>query len=130
MARLHIPALRMMGILATALLLLGACGGDDGDAPTTGSDGDDETVTLNVTTVDNSFDPSSLSAPAGGEVTVDVSNDGSNPHTFTIDDLEVDTDTIDPGGSASATFTMPDSSVTFYCEIHGEDAMSGTIETS
>lgn len=130
MASLRIPRLRIVAALATLLLLLAACGGDDDNAPPTGIDDGGDGVSLAVSTVDNSFDPSSLSAPAGSEVTVEVTNDGSNSHTFTIDDPAVDTSSIASGGSASATFTMPDTSITFYCAIHGEDAMSGTIEAS
>lgn len=87
-------------------------------------------MTLEVTAVDNSFDPSSLQAPAGSEVTVELTNDGNNPHTFTIDDPEADTSTIEGGSSGTATFTMPEESVTFYCAIHGEEAMSGTLDPS
>jgi plastocyanin len=94
------------------------------------ADGGGEAVTLQVSAVDNSFEPASLSAPAGTEVTVEVTNDGNNPHTFTIDDPEVDTSTIAAGESADATFTMPDTSVTFYCAIHGENTMSGTLDPS
>ncbi len=124
----RIPRLRTAGALAAALLVLAACGGD-GDGFETGGGGDEGT-TLEVSAVDNSFEPSSLSAAAGGEVTVEVTNDGENPHTFTIDDPEVDTSTIAAGESASVAFTMPETAVTFYCAIHGEDKMSGTIETS
>lgn len=135
MTSLQAPKFRIMVLAAAALLLLAACGGDGDDAPTGTDDGEStgggaESVTLQVSTVDNSFDPSSLSAPAGSEVTVEVTNDGSNPHTFTIDDLDVDTSTIASGESATATFTMPEASVTFYCAIHGEDTMSGAIDAS
>ena len=116
------------------LLALAACGGDGDDTQDAGSDagaeGGGESVTLEVTAVDNSFDPSSLEAPAGSEVTVELTNDGSNPHTFTIDDPETDTSSVDGGSSGSATFTMPEGSVTFYCAIHGEATMSGTIDPS
>jgi plastocyanin len=127
--------LRTVGAIAALLLLLTACGGDDDVPQDTGAEAEEETggeeaASLEVSAVDNSFDPSSLSAAAGSEVTVEVTNDGSNPHTFTIDDLEVDTETIASGESASATFTMPDSSVSFYCAIHGEAVMSGTIEAT
>lgn len=117
------------GFLLALLLLAPACAGNSSNGgDETG--GGAETVTLEVSAVDNSFDPSSLSAPAGSEVTVEVANEGNNPHTFTIDDPEVDTSTIEPGDSATATFTMPESAVTFYCTIHGEDMMSGTVDPS
>lgn len=101
------------------LLLLPACAGNGAGTDSDGGGGGNETgggaetVTLEVTAVDNSFDPSSLSASAGSEVTVEVTNEGNNPHTFTMDDPEVDTSTIEPDDSATATFTMPESSATF-----------------
>lgn len=125
--------LRLVGLLGVAIALFAACGGNDD--PTAGTNdgadaGGSDAVTLQLATVDNSFEPSSLSAPAGAEVTVEVTNNGSNPHTFNIDELDVETGTIAAGDTATATFTMPDSSVMFYCAIHGETAMSGTIEAS
>lgn len=112
--------------LAALLLVFAACGGDGDDSAAGGM----EKVTLQVSAIDNSFDPSSLSAAAGSEVTVELTNDGDNPHTFTIDDPEADTSTVDGGGSATATFVMPERSVTFYCAIHGEKTMAGTIDPS
>lgn len=116
------------GLVLVLAAALGACGGDDGGAAgnggTTGGGGG---TTLQVTAVDNSFEPSSLQAPAGAEVTVELTNDGSNPHTFTIDDPAVDTGSVEGGGSATVSFTMPDQEVTFYCKIHGQAVMSGTI---
>ena len=126
--------LRTAGTVAALLLLLAACGGDTDDTQDVGSgdqaEGGGEGVTLEVSAVDNSFEPASLSAPAGTEVTVAVTNDGNNPHTFTIDDPEVDTSTIAAGESADATFTMPDTSVDFYCAIHGANTMAGTLDPS
>ena len=135
MVRSRTP-LRVAGLLAAMLLALAACGGDGDDPQDAGTDagaeggGGAEAVTLEVTAEDNSFDPSSLEAPAGSEVTVELTNDGNNPHTFTIDDPEADTGSVDGGGSGTATFTMPDTSVAFYCAIHGETAMSGTVDPS
>lgn len=127
-----IPTLRVAGLLVGALIALAGCGGDGDEAPDAGADagGGAESVTLEVTALDNSFDPSSLEAPAGGEVTVELTNDGNNPHTFTIDDPAADTSSVDGGASGSVTFSMPDTSVAFYCAIHGEETMSGTIDPS
>ncbi len=134
MLHARIGKLRLAGALAALVLVLAACGGNGDDAQDAAGDGGDEAggegVTLEVSTVDNAFEPSSLEAAAGSEVTVEVTNDGENPHTFTIDDPEVDTETIDAGASANVTFAMPGTAITFYCAIHGEDTMSGTIDPS
>lgn len=134
--RQRTPRLRAATFVAVLLMVFSACAGNGedaaGTAPGAGEEtgGGAESVTLEVTAVDNSFEPSTLSAPAGSEVTVELTNEGNNPHTFTIDDPDVDTGSVDGGDSATVTFTMPDSPVTFYCAIHGEDTMSGTLEPS
>lgn len=127
-----------LGVLVCVLALLApACSSADKE-PTPASDGpvdedagdtSGETGADVVTATDNSFDPATLVLPAGEEVELTITNEGSSPHTFTIDSLEIDTGTIDPGGSASATFVVPDEPVEFYCAIHGAGVMSGTIES-
>lgn len=132
---------RLLVLVLAAALTFAACGGDDDDAgddataTTAAADdaaeepaGGGEPVSLAVSAVDNSFEPSSLSAPAGAEVTIEVTNDGSNPHTLTIDDPAADSGTLNGGDSGSVTFTMADGSLEFYCKIHGAGVMSGTIE--
>ena len=118
--------------IGVAILGLGACAGENA-SPTTANQSTrdaDEDIQLQVSAVDNLFEPAALSAPSGSRVTVVTSNDGENPHTFTITELDVDTSTIAAGESATASFTMPEATVTFYCEIHGDKTMSGTIDAS
>jgi plastocyanin len=81
-------------------------------------------VTLSA--VDNSFEPSEL-AVASGEVTVEFTNDGENPHTFTSEELGFDSGTIQPGDSKSVTFEAPDKATPFECSIHGSSGMTGEI---
>lgn len=127
------PCFRMLGLGVATFLVLGACSGGTDTTPSANGGGQPsagEGEELEVSAVDNLFEPSSLAAPAGSQVTVAISNDGENPHTFTITELDVDTSTIAAGDSATASFTMPETPVTFYCEIHGDKTMSGTIEPS
>jgi plastocyanin len=126
--------LRLLAIFAVAALMLAACGGDDDDGETTGGDSEQSEdegstgggATIELTGVDNSFDPTEISAPAGEEVTVNFTNDGENPHTFSSTDAGFDSDTVEPGQSAEVTFTMPDEETEFICNVHGS-AMSGTL---
>ena len=123
---------RLFAIMLFAVLALAACGGDDSEAEVSGGDseqsedGGDSSGGLTLSTQDNSFDPSEISAPAGEEVTVTVTNDGDNPHTFSSEEAGFDSDTIDAGATAEVTFTMPDAETPFLCNIHGE-SMSGTL---
>ena len=129
--------LRLFAVVLAGALLFAACGGDDDEGSDTSADtteapaddagGEGERASLAVSVVDNSFDPTSLSAAAGSVVSIEVTNDGSNPHTFSIDDVDVDTGTLNGGDSTTVTFTMPDGDLQYYCKIHGADVMSGTI---
>ena len=126
--------LRLLAMCAFAALVLAACGGDDDGDATNGDseqaeDAGDDTGgegSIELSAADNSFNPNEISAPAGEEVTVAFTNDGNNPHTFSSDDAGFDSDTVDGGGSADVTFTMPDEETQFICNVHGE-SMSGTL---
>lgn len=113
----------LIGAAALALALV-ACGGGDESSGTGGGGGSGGGVTLSAQ--DNSFSPSELSVPSG-EVTVEFTNDGSNPHTFTSEELGFDSGTVDPGASKSVTFEAPDGATAFECSIHGSQGMTGEI---
>jgi plastocyanin len=105
-------------------LLIGAvaasgCAGDDA-AP----DGDSS---LDITAVDNSFEPASAQA-AAGTVTVTVTNEGELPHTFTITELGVN-ESLDPGDTAEVTFDVDAGSYEYVCTLHPPN-MVGTLTVS
>jgi len=73
------------------------------------------------------YSPATLSAQVGQPVTINVTNSGPAPHTFTIDGL-TDSGSIANGTSKSVTFTPTQArTYTFYCTIHGAAVMSGTL---
>lgn len=109
--------------LGAVAVLGAACGGDDDPADGGMNAGGGGGV--QVSAVDNEFDPSTLEVPAGGDVEVSFTNDGENPHTFTVSDLDVDTGTVEPGGSASVTIPAIESDTEFVCLVHPE--MKGTL---
>jgi plastocyanin len=80
---------------------------------------------VRVTMHDNEFAPATLRLPAGEEVTVEITNDGSNQHNFTVDRLDLSTGTMSSGGVMTATFTVPDGTTEFHCTFH--PGMDGTI---
>ena len=75
---------------------------------------------------DSVFDPEVLEAPAGEEVTVEVTNADESVHDFAIESIDLNTGTIEAGTSAYATFTMPDQPIEFVCTFHR--GMEGRIE--
>ena len=117
--------LRLLVVFVLATAVLAACGGDDEGADDGGGDTGGGSGT-ELSAVDNSFEPTEISAPAGEEVTVAFTNDGNNPHTFSSEDADIDSGTVDPGESTDVTFTMPDAETPFQCDIHGA-AMGGTL---
>lgn len=119
-SRLALPA-------AAIVALLAACGSDApaaGDVRMGPADGD----AIEVAAVDNDFEPTSLELAAGTEVTIEVTNDGDRPHNLVIDELGLSTGTLEPGGVATATFTVPDTAVTYYCSFHS--GMEGVLQPS
>ena len=116
----------LIGAAALALVL-GACGGGDESSGTGGGGGDGGgggEVTLSAQ--DNSFSPKELAVPSG-EVTVEFTNDGSNPHTFSSEEAGFDSGEVAAGESKSVTFEAPDGATAFQCNIHGSSGMTGEI---
>jgi plastocyanin len=76
------------------------------------------------------FDPTILTGSAGQSVTLEVKNEGSVPHTFTIDSLNVSV-TVDPDSSKMVDVTFPGSgTVEFYCQFHRSQGMAGELEVA
>lgn len=125
---------RLLALVSAAVVLLGACGGGS-DEDQDGSQGTGETAagecggsggkTLRLEATDFQFEPSELSAPAGEQVTVEFTNSDEAPHTFTIEDLDCDTGSVEAGQSAELSFTMPGSETGWICTIHPD--MTGTL---
>lgn len=130
---------RIIGYAAFMVLALalGACANEAGDsaavdtAPAAEAEEstpeavEEEATSVQLALQDDMFAPQTLELPADSEVTVEVTNDGGNPHTFTIPSLDVDTGTLQPGDSTQVTFTTPGQETEFLCRIHS--GMTGTI---
>lgn len=139
----------------TATLLLAACSGSDTEttsettseaaAPTSqattpaaaptaleGEVNDHGTATvsgdsLEVELDDYYFQPTIIQGDPGQTVELELSNEGSAPHTFTIDDQGID-EQIDPDGTTTVQVTIPDDgSVRFYCRFHASQGMQGAL---
>jgi plastocyanin len=67
---------------------------------------------------DDAFEPETLHLEAGTEVHVEVRNEGSNDHNFTIDALNLSTGTIEPERVMTATFTVPSGTTEYHCTFH------------
>jgi plastocyanin len=73
------------------------------------------------------FRPTVLSGEAGQTITLEVLNQGSNPHTFTLDAIQVDLE-VPPGQNATTKVTFPESgALLFYCRFHEGGGMRGGL---
>jgi plastocyanin len=80
-----------------------------------------------VSIVDFDYAPAEITAQVGQAITLNVTNNGQAPHTFTITGV-TDSGTISPGQSKTVTFTPSAAgSLQFFCTIHGASIMSGKV---
>jgi plastocyanin len=133
--------MRKLFVLAiAAALLLAACGGDDDDsgsaskAPVqlSGKVNDKGTKTVSGSSIeleadDFYFSPTFIEAKPGAKVEIEIKNEGSATHNFSIDSANINKD-ITPDGKATVEVTVPASgSLDFYCKFHKASGMQGAI---
>ena len=73
---------------------------------------------VEVVLQDDAFVPDGLRLEAGTEVDVEVRNEGSNEHNFTIDALDLSSGTIEPGHVMTATLVVPNGTTEYHCTFH------------
>jgi uncharacterized cupredoxin-like copper-binding protein len=76
------------------------------------------------------FKPTVLTGSANQSLKLEVKNEGTTEHNFTIESLGV-SENIDPGTSKEITVSFPATgTVEFYCNIHRSLGMAGELEVS
>jgi plastocyanin len=81
---------------------------------------DDETVNID----NNAYEPADLEITRGQEVT--WVNQDSVDHTVTAKDESFESERLGEGDEFSERF-LEDGTFEYFCEVHGEDTMSGTV---
>jgi len=112
-------------VLVVTLVALTGCARERSGDVHEGSAGSDAVA---VVQQDDAFQPEALHLEAGTEVDVEVRNEGSNDHNFTIDALDLSTGTIEPGHMVTATFVVPNGTTEYHCTFH--PGMRGEILAS
>jgi outer membrane protein assembly factor BamB/plastocyanin/endonuclease YncB( thermonuclease family) len=84
-------------------------------------------MTLTLDLRDLRFDPTELTIPANTEVVVKLTNVGSVPHNFSIDELNISVD-LDPGETTTVTINAPAGTYEYYCDVPGH-RISGMVGT-
>jgi plastocyanin len=123
-----------VGVVALVSAFLIACGGDDDDTGTapepTASEDSSGSAAQQVGIIDFAYEPSEINAAVGQELTLELTNNGTFPHTFTIDGV-VDSREIAPGETMTISFTPSETGgLTFFCTVHGAAKMSGELTVS
>jgi len=82
-----------------------------------------------VHTVDIAFEPKELTIKANTDVTVTIENHGQLQHDFYIDDLGIQSDLLDAGGSTTVTINAEPGTYEYYCSVtgHKQAGMVGTL---
>jgi plastocyanin len=119
--------------VVAALALIAGCagdeeadgGGDDRSGVTFGA-----TQTVEVTASDFSYTPTKLTAKTADPFDVVLTNAGDAPHTFTIDEFDVDAE-VAAGEEMTVSITPSDSGeFSYYCRFHRQQGMQGSIMVS
>ena len=73
------------------------------------------------------FEPTVLKGKPGSSVTLELKNEGSVEHNFTIDSQGIDKD-LKAGEDVKVSVTIPKSGVvSFYCKYHKNMGMAGAL---
>ena len=107
-----------------AAFLLASCGGDGNGSKEPGGGGDGGGGVTTLTTIDNAFQPSSLTAASGSDL--EVSNEGATIHNFTIEGSDVSQD-VEAGQSVTVVVDVDPGEYTMFCEYHRTAGMEGVI---
>lgn len=142
---------RTLITVAVLALLAVACGGDDvtpGGAGTTppvsspaatplnnkgtadaATETEDFEVELDNEGSENYFKPTFIKVKPGQVLKLELKNEGSNPHTFTITSLQINKQ-LAPGQRDTVTVTFPaagGADVGFFCNFHASLGMRGAF---
>jgi len=76
------------------------------------------------------FNPTILQGSGGQSITLEIKNDGSVEHNFSITSMNVNI-TLQPGASQEVKVTFPQTgTVEFFCSIHHALGMAGELSVA
>ena len=133
-------------IFATALaLLVAGCGGSKKSTSTEAAGGGQKTIagvsandhgtksvsgSAEVELDDYYFEPTVLKGKPGAKLTLELKNEGSIEHNFSVPSEGIDK-SLAPGATAKVAVTIPKSgAASFYCKFHKSMGMAGALESS
>lgn len=73
------------------------------------------------------FEPTVLQGKAGEKVELELKNEGTVEHSFTVESQGIDKD-LEPGDEGEVTVTIPKSgAISFFCKYHKSEGMAGAL---
>ena len=85
---------------------------------------------LEVELDDFYFEPTVIQGQRGQKVKLELKNEGSTEHNFSIDDQNIDQD-LEDGEDGTVTVAIPQSgTVEFYCKYHRSSGMAGELKAT
>jgi plastocyanin len=84
---------------------------------------------VTIEMVDIAFNPKEVTIPANTDVTITLPNNGVAVHNFHVDELGIQSEDVQGGGSTTVTINAPAGTYEFYCAVpgHREAGMTGTL---
>ncbi|MEA2476467.1 MAG: hypothetical protein QOC87_666, partial [Actinomycetota bacterium] len=138
-----------IAVALVAAFLFAACGGGSSDSSASGSssgakaggtisiqgqDANDHGTkaatsgsSVEVEMDDYYFEPTVITGTAGETITLDLKNNGSTTHNFSLPSQKISED-LSPGDTKSVTVTFPSSGTAlFVCKFHASMGMRGGL---
>ena len=113
-------------VIVGLAVLIAACGpGASGG----GGGGGTNALSVTITATEFKYDPNTITASPGQQVSITLVNKGSVKHTFVLTEANV-TISADAGQTATGSFTAPAAGTyTFFCDQpgHKDAGMTGTL---
>lgn len=147
---MHRKAVGGIALALVAALFFVACGGgNDKSSSSSSSGGGSEGGTITVQGQDANnhgtkdassessvevemddyyFEPTVITGTAGEKITIELKNEGSTTHNFSLPSEHISKD-LAPDATASVKVTIPDSGeALFFCKFHAAMGMRGGLE--
>ncbi len=135
--------LRLLPLIAVLALAAAACGNDNTTTPSSQSStppastasplnnhGTKDVSSMTNFTIeqdDNYFEPTFMKVKDGQKLSIELENEGSNQHTFTITAMNID-QVVDPGQKKEIEITFSGTNdIAFFCRFHGASGMRGAF---
>ncbi len=84
----------------------------------------EEVKEITVTAKEYRFTPASLTVKAGEKVKLTFQNSGKMQHDWVLEDMDINTNLVSPGGEETVEFTINEpGEYVYYCSVPGHRAL-------